>query len=80
MQLGLVKEGLVAALGLAPVVVLLDQALINLPDGLLSGRLLKDGAPQVQVVCGYHLHKASACLHKLYPMVSVMSNNCDNRL
>ena len=56
MKLGLVVEGLIAAFGLGAVAVLLDEALINLPDGLLCGCLLEDGAPQVQVVCGYHLH------------------------
>ncbi len=62
MQLRLVKERLVATLGLGSVVVLLDQALINLSDGFLCGCLLEDGAPQVQVVCGNHLH-ASPSLH-----------------
>ena len=47
MQLGLVVEGLAATLGLGPVGVLLNEALIDLPDGLLCGCFLKDGAAQV---------------------------------
>lgn len=73
MQLGLVIEGLVAALGLDPVVVLLDEALVDLPDGLLCGRLLKDGATQVQVIGCNHLQsraglavglKQTGCVHR----------------
>ncbi len=62
-QLRLVKERLVATLSLGSVVVLLDQALVNLSDGFLCGCLLKDGAPQVQVVCGNHLQAVSPSLH-----------------
>lgn len=61
MQLGLVKKWLVASLGFGSVGVLLDQALINLPDGLLGCCLLKNGATQIQVVSGDHLH-GQTCL------------------
>ncbi len=60
MQLRLVKERLVAALGLGPVGVLLNQALINLPNGLLCCCLFKDGATQIQIVCCNHLHRTPA--------------------
>ncbi len=63
MQLRLVKERLVATLGIGSVVVLLDKALVNLSDGLLCGCLLKNSAPQVQVVRGNHLHAVSPGLH-----------------
>ena len=64
MQLRLVKERLVATLGLGSVVVLLDQALIDLSDSFLCGCLLKDSTPQVQVIRSNHLHAASPGLHR----------------
>ena len=56
-QLALVKEGLVAVLGLSSAGVLLYEALVDLADGLLCGCLLEDCAAQVKIVCSDHLQK-----------------------
>ena len=55
LQLALVKEGLVAVLGLGSAGVLLYEALVDLTDCLLCGCLLKDCAAQVKIVCSDHL-------------------------